>query len=86
MNFGDDAYELAAYFAYRGCVPTCVPVIDEDACESVAVVSLDPNDVALIALTHPSGAIRARAIVAVAMKAHDLLADRGLIFDARYSP
>lgn len=86
MSFEDDAYDLAVYFAESGCVPTCVPVIDEDARESVAVVSLDPNAVALIALTHPSGRVRARALTAVAMKAHDVLADRGLIFDARYSP
>ena len=86
MIYEDDAYELALVFAESGCVPTCVPVIDGDAFESVAVVSLDPNPVALIALTHPSVKVRARAMVAVAMKAHDVLADRGLIFDARYSP
>jgi len=84
--YEDDAYELAVTFAESGCVPTCVPVIDGDAWEQIAVVSLDPNPVAQIALTHPNKKVRARALVAVAMKAHDVLADRGLIFDARYSP
>lgn len=86
MIYEDDAYELAVVFAESGCVPTCVPVIDEEAWEQVAVVSLDPNPVAQIALTHPDKRVRARAIVAVALRAHEVLTERGLIFDARYSP
>lgn len=86
MIYDADAYELACSFADRGHVPTCIPVIDEDAWEQVAVVSLDPNPIARIALTHSDRSVRARALVAVAMKAHDLLPDRGLTFDARYLP
>jgi hypothetical protein len=84
--YQEDAYDLAVQFADRGCVPTCIPVIDEDAWEQVAVVSLDPNPIARIALTHEDRRVRSRALVAVAIKAHELLPDRGLTFDARYSP
>ncbi len=86
MIYDEEAYDLARAFADRGHVPTCIPVIDEDAWEQVAVVSLEPNTVARLALTHRDRRIRARALVAVAIKAHELLPDKGLTFDARYSP
>lgn len=75
----DDAYELAALAAEHDCVPTCIPIVADDDTDAVAIVTLKPNSIALVALTHERKEIRARAIVSVARKAHELIDNQGFV-------
>ena len=73
-----DAYELAEVFLDDAMSVTCIPVINSRDERDVAVVALKPNPVAMLSLLHPSMAIRTRATIAVALRAHELLPERGL--------
>ena len=76
----DDAYDLALLAADHNCVPTCIPVYDEHGDDAVAIVTLKPNSIASIALEHERASIRARAHVAVARKAHELIEGKGFVY------
>lgn len=79
----DDAYDLALSAASLDCVPTCIPVVEASGGNAVAIVTLKPNIVARAALEHQTPRVRARAHVAVAIKAHSLIGDEGMIFRCR---
>ena len=73
-----DAYRLAEAFLDDAMSVTCIPVWTRDDEPDVAVVALEPNAIALLALLHPSASFRVRAMIAVACRAHELLPERGL--------
>jgi hypothetical protein len=73
-----DAYELAEAFLDDAMSVTCIPVYNHDDELDVAIVALEPNAFALLSLLHPSSAVRVRAMIAVAGRAHELLPERGL--------
>jgi len=79
----DDAYDLALAACELDCVPTCIPVVEASGCNAVAIVTLKPNIIARAALEHERSLIRARAHVAVAIKAHSLIGDEGMVFRCR---
>jgi hypothetical protein len=74
-----EAYELACDLANNDLFVTCIPVVNEYDEEDVAVVALQPNVRALVAL-HMQDTIRRRAIVAIAIYSHRMLKPKGLTF------
>jgi hypothetical protein len=75
-----DAVELAERLIDAELCVTCVPVINSDLEDDVAVVGLEPNRVALAALTSDNQSLRTRAVIAVAIHSHRLLPANGLTF------
>lgn len=75
-----DCVELAELLVDSDLFVTCIPVINDELEEDVAVVGLEPNLIAYALLHHSDAHRRARAIVAVAMHSHRLLPSRGLSF------
>jgi len=75
-----DAVELADLMVDKDLCVTCVPVINSDLEEDVAVVGLEPNSVALAALTSEDMRLRIRAVISVAIHSHRLLPASGLTF------
>ena len=73
-----DSYDLAGKLVGSGLTASCIPVVNADGETDVAVVGLEPNDLALIALTHPSTEVRLHALLAVCFRAHELLPSEGL--------
>lgn len=79
----DDAYDVALLAVDHECVPTCIPVYDNVGDEAVAVVTLKPNRIASVGLTHEYAAIRARAHIAAARQSHELMRPKGFTFRCR---
>ena len=75
-----DAVDMAELFLERDMCVTCIPVINDDLEEDVAVVALESNEVARLALEHDSDRMRVRALLSVAIHSHGLLPSRGLSF------
>ncbi len=75
-----DAVDLAESLIEQGLCVTCIPVINDDLEEDVAVVGLEPNVLAMRALHNPDEDKRVRFLVAVAIHSHRLLPSRGLSF------
>jgi len=75
-----DAVELADIMVDKNLCVTCVPVINADLEEDVAVVGLEPNGIAYSALTHSNPMRRVEALLAVAVHSHRLLPANGLTF------
>lgn len=75
-----DAVDMAELFLERDMCVTCIPVINDELEEDVAVVALEPNDQALSVLKHDTERMRVRALLAVAIRSHRLLPSRGLSF------
>lgn len=75
-----DAVNLAEELVDHGLCVTCVPVINNDLKDDVAVVGLEPNPLALRALHNPDENKRVRFLVSVAIHSHRLLPFRGLTF------
>ena len=75
-----DAVDMAELFLERDMCVTCIPVINDDLEEDVAVVALEPNEIARLALEHDSDQLRVRALLSVAIHSHGLLPSRGLSF------
>jgi hypothetical protein len=75
-----DAVELADIMVDKDLCVTCVPVINSDLEEDVAVVGLEPNSIAHRELTHSNERRRVRALLAVAIHSHRLLPASGLTF------
>jgi hypothetical protein len=75
-----DAVQLAKLMTDKEMCVTCVPVINSDLEEDVAVVGLEPNRVALAALISDDKRLRTRAVIAVAIHSHRLLPANGLTF------
>ena len=75
-----DCVQLAEALTDRDLFVTCIPVINNELEEDVAVVGLEPNLIAYTLLHDEDDRRRARAIVAVAMHSHTLLPSRGLSF------
>ena len=75
-----DCVELAEDLIDLELMVTCVPVLNSDDEEDVAVVGLQPNRLAARALNSSRRELRVRAIVAVAIHSHRLLPEQGLRF------
>lgn len=75
-----DAVDMAELFLERDMCVTCIPVVNDELEEDVAVVALEPNPYARLALEHESEQLRVRALLAVAIRSHRLLPSRGLSF------
>jgi hypothetical protein len=75
-----DAVQLAKLMTDKEMCVTCVPVINADLEDDVAVVGLEPNGLAYRALTHSNPARRVEALLAVAVHSHRLLPASGLTF------
>ena len=75
-----DAVDMAELFIERDMCVTCIPVVNDELEEDVAVVALEPNPYARLALEHDSEQLRVRALLAVAIRSHRLLPSRGLSF------
>lgn len=75
-----DAVELAEQMVEADMMVTCVPVINADDEEDVAVVALEPTGYATRLLTSRNEQLRTRAVVAIAIHSHRLLPDQGLRF------
>ena len=75
-----DCVDLAEDLVDRDLMVTCVPVLNSDDEEDVAVVGLQPSRIAARALTSKRTELRMRAIVAVAIHSHRLLPEQGLRF------
>lgn len=73
-----DSYDLAGRLVCSGLTASCIPVVNSDGETDVAVVGLEPNDLALTALTHPTTEVRVHALLAVCYRAHELLPSEGL--------
>ena len=73
-----DSYELAGRLVHAGLTASCIPVVNSEGEADVAVVGLEPNDLAIMALTHPSTEVRIHALLAVCYRAHELLPSEGL--------
>lgn len=78
-----DAYTFALGFNDVDMAVALVPVITANQRRDVAVVGVQPNDIAEIALKHERPVIRARAAIAMTIHAHRLLAANGLRFSCR---
>jgi hypothetical protein len=79
-----DAYTLAMEFVERDWSVSMIPVENDDGDRDVAVIALEPNDVARRALESPSRYVRGHASAAVLVKAHTLLPDQGLRFACHF--
>ena len=75
-----DCVELAKALTDRELAVTCIPVINSELEDDVAVVGLEPNLMAYAGLHHSDEHKRVRFIVAIAIHAHRLLPSRGLSF------
>jgi hypothetical protein len=75
-----DAVDMAELFLERDMCVTCIPVVNDELEEDVAVVALEPNPYARLALEHDSDQLRVRALLSVAIHSHGLLPSRGLSF------
>ena len=75
-----DAVELAERLVDADMMVTCVPVLNDEDEQDVAVVALDPSVDAVRLLTSDREELRRRAIVAVAIHSHRLLPAQGLRF------
>jgi len=75
-----DCLDIAELLVDNDMFVTCIPVINDELDEDVAVVGLEPNLMAYTLLHDNNERRRARAIVAIAMHAHRLLPSRGLSF------
>jgi hypothetical protein len=75
-----DAVDMADHFLDMDMCVTCIPVVNDDLEEDVAVVALEPNPYARLALEHDSDQLRVRALLSVAIHSHGLLPSRGLSF------
>ena len=75
-----DCVELADLFLEREMCVTCIPVINNDLNEDVAVVALEPNLPAFVALHSDDPAKRVKALVLIAEASHRMLPSRGLSF------
>lgn len=73
-------YDLARELLESGRVVTCIPVLNREDEEDVAVVALEPNPICLAAVLSPEKEDRVEALLLVAMQAHDLLPDCGLTY------
>ena len=73
-------YNLARELLEDGRVVTCIPVLNRDLEEDVAVAALEPNPICLAAVLSPDRRDRAEALLLVAMQAHSLLPDCGLTY------
>ena len=75
-----DAVDMAEVFLERDMCVTCIPVVNDELEEDVAVVALEPNPYARLALEHDSDQLRVRALLSVAIHSHGLQPSRGLSF------
>lgn len=75
-----DVVELADLMVDKDLCVTCVPVINDDLQEDVAVIGLEPNPIARAALTSNDDRLRIRAVISVAIHSHRLLSAHGLTF------
>jgi hypothetical protein len=75
-----DAVELAEDLVDADMMVTCVPVLNADDEQDVAVVALEPSSYATRLLTSRSPELRIKALVAVAIHSHRLLPEQGLRF------
>lgn len=75
-----DCLDIAKLLVDNDLFVTCIPVINSELEDDVAVVGLEPNLIAYSLLHDDNDRKRARAIVAVAMHSHKMLPSRGLSF------
>ena len=75
-----DAVELAEGLVEAEMMVTCVPVLNSDDEQDVAVVALEPSAYASRLLTSHDNELRTKALVAVAIHSHRLLPQQGLRF------
>jgi hypothetical protein len=75
-----DAVELAEELVEAEMMVTCVPVLNSDDEQDVAVVALEPSAYASRLLTSRDEDLRTKALVAVAIHSHRLLPQQGLRF------
>ena len=75
-----DAVELAEELVEAEMMVTCVPVLNSDDEQDVAVVALEPSAYASRLLTSRDEDLRTRALIAVAIHSHRLLPEQGLRF------
>jgi hypothetical protein len=75
-----DAVELAEELVEAEMMVTCVPVLNSDDEQDVAVVALEPSAYASRLLTSHDNELRTKALVAVAIHSHRLLPQQGLRF------
>ena len=78
-----DCVELAEQLVEREMCVTCIPVVNDELEDDVAVVALQPNLLAYIGLHHDDERKRERMLVAVAIHSHRLLPSRGLSYRCR---
>ena len=75
-----DAVELAEELVEAEMMVTCVPVLNSDDEQDVAVVALEPSAYASRLLTSHDNKLRTKVLVAVAIHSHRLLPQQGLRF------